>query len=49
MATDISAADSMLSRTQFLTIFAKQLQYQDPTSPVDTDSFLQQLAQLTTV
>lgn len=49
MATNITSADSMLSRNQFLTLFAKQLQYQDPTSPMDTDSFLQQLAQLTTV
>jgi flagellar basal-body rod modification protein FlgD len=49
MTTSISSADSLLSRNQFLTLFAKQLQYQDPTSPMDTDSFLQQLAQLTTV
>ncbi|RLS36107.1 MAG: hypothetical protein DWH78_09375 [Planctomycetota bacterium] len=49
MTSTIPTADSMLSRTQFLTLFAKQLQYQDPTSPMDTDSFLQQLAQLTTV
>ena len=49
MPTSIPTTDSMLSRTQFLQLFAKQLQYQDPTAPMDTDSFLQQLAQLTTV
>ena len=40
-----STSSSELSRDQFLTLFAKQLQYQDPTSPMDTDNFLQQLAQ----
>ncbi len=44
-----STSSSALSRDQFLTLFAKQLQYQDPTSPMDTDNFLQQLAQLSTV
>jgi flagellar basal-body rod modification protein FlgD len=38
-----------LSNDMFLSMFAKQLQYQDPTSPMDTDQFLAQLAQLTTV
>lgn len=41
--------DSIVSRDQFLILFSKQLQYQDPTSPTDTDTFLQQLAQFTTV
>lgn len=51
MATAISAAatSGIASKDQFLTLFAKQLQYQDPTSPTDTDAFLAQLAQFTTV
>jgi flagellar basal-body rod modification protein FlgD len=38
-----------ISQDMFLQLFAKQLQYQDPTSPMDTDQFLGQLTQLTTV
>lgn len=38
-----------VSQDMFLQLFAKQLQYQDPTSPMDTDQFLGQLTQLTTV
>lgn len=51
MATAVSAASTsgIASKDQFLTLFAKQLQYQDPTSPTDTDAFLAQLAQFTTV
>ncbi|MFO0999764.1 MAG: flagellar hook capping FlgD N-terminal domain-containing protein [Planctomycetaceae bacterium] len=51
MATALSAASTagIASKDQFLTLFAKQLQYQDPTSPTDTDAFLAQLAQFTTV
>ena len=50
MATAVSASTSGIASTdQFLTLFAKQLQYQDPTSPTDTDAFLAQLAQFTTV
>ncbi len=44
-----SPPEAMVSRNQFLTLFAKQLQYQDPTSPMETDGFLQQLAQLAQV
>lgn len=51
MPTAVSAATTsgIASKDQFLTLFAKQLQYQDPTSPTDTDAFLAQLAQFTTV
>ena len=51
MTTAVSAASTsgIASKDQFLTLFAKQLQYQDPTSPTDTDAFLAQLAQFTTV
>ena len=51
MTTAVSAAPTsgIASKDQFLTLFAKQLQYQDPTSPTDTDAFLAQLAQFTTV
>ncbi len=44
-----TSIDPLVSRNQFLTLFAKQLQYQDPTSPMETDNFLQQLAQLSQV
>ena len=51
MTTAVSAASTsgIASKDQFLTLFAKQLQYQDPTAPTDTDAFLAQLAQFTTV
>ena len=51
MATAVSATSTsgIASTDQFLTLFAKQLQYQDPTSPTDTDAFLAQLAQFSTV
>lgn len=51
MTTAVSAASAsgIASKDQFLTLFAKQLQYQDPTAPTDTDAFLAQLAQFTTV
>jgi flagellar basal-body rod modification protein FlgD len=50
--TTSSSATSALGQIpndMFLQLFAKQLQYQDPTSPMDTDQFLGQLTQLTTV
>ncbi len=43
------SATAQIPEDMFLTLFAKQLQYQDPTSPMDTDQFLGQLTQLTTV
>ena len=51
MATAVSSASTsgIASKDQFLTLFAKQLQYQDPTKPTDTDAFLAQLAQFSTV
>jgi flagellar basal-body rod modification protein FlgD len=51
MATAVSSASTsgIASKDQFLTMFAKQLQYQDPTKPTDTDAFLAQLAQFSTV
>lgn len=36
-------------RTQFLQLFVKQLQHQDPLEPVKQEEFLQQLAQFSTV
>jgi flagellar basal-body rod modification protein FlgD len=48
-AVGTASTSGIASKDQFLTLFAKQLQYQDPTSPTDTDAFLAQLAQFTTV
>lgn len=38
-----------LGRNQFLELFTKQLQYQDPLEPVKQEDYLQQLAQFSTV
>ncbi|MFN9720336.1 MAG: flagellar hook assembly protein FlgD [Planctomycetota bacterium] len=43
------SAASQIPQDMFLQLFAKQLQYQDPTAPMNTDQFLGQLTQLTTV
>lgn len=44
-----SSMDSMVSSDQFLQLFCTQLQNQDPLSPMDSNSFTQQLAQLSSV
>src|ERR1700681_867570 len=45
-----SAADgATLGGTNFLTLMLAQLKNQDPTSPVDSNQFLNQLASLSTV
>src|ERR1700688_2736932 len=46
--TAISAA-ATLGGTDFLTLMLAQLKNQDPTSPVDSNTFLSQLAQLSEV
>jgi flagellar basal-body rod modification protein FlgD len=44
-----SVAGASLGGTDFLTLMLAQLKNQDPTSPVDSNTFLTQLAQLTQV
>lgn len=44
-----NAAAGTLGGTDFLTLMLAQLQNQDPTSPVDSNTFLTQLAQLSEV
>jgi flagellar basal-body rod modification protein FlgD len=44
-----NAAPGTLGGTDFLTLMLAQLQNQDPTSPVDSNTFLTQLAQLSEV
>jgi len=43
------ASSTSLGGTDFLTLMLAQLKNQDPTSPVDSNTFLSQLAQLTEV
>src|SRR6266567_9292231 len=44
-----AAAGATLGGTNFLTLMLAQLKNQDPTSPVDSNQFLNQLAQLSEV
>src|SRR5260221_5258788 len=44
-----AAAGASLGGTNFLTLMLAQLKNQDPTSPVDSNAFLQQLASLSEV
>ena len=44
-----AAAGATLGGTNFLTLMLAQLKNQDPTSPVDSNQFLNQLASLSTV
>jgi len=44
-----AASDTTLGGTNFLTLMLAQLKNQDPTSPVDSNQFLNQLASLSTV
>jgi flagellar basal-body rod modification protein FlgD len=48
-AAGAAAAPGTLGGTDFLTLMLAQLQNQDPTSPVDSNTFLTQLAQLSEV
>jgi flagellar basal-body rod modification protein FlgD len=48
-ATGAAANSSSLGGTNFLTLMLAQLKNQDPTSPVDSNQFLNQLASLSTV
>ncbi|HTB88314.1 MAG TPA: flagellar hook capping FlgD N-terminal domain-containing protein [Steroidobacteraceae bacterium] len=47
--TNSATAPGTLGGTDFLTLMLAQLQNQDPTSPVDSNTFLTQLAQLSEV
>src|ERR1700730_12286177 len=47
--TGAAANSSTLGGTNFLTLMLAQLKNQDPTSPVDSNQFLNQLASLSTV
>ena len=48
-STSAAGAVGTLGGTDFLTLMLAQLQNQDPTSPVDSNTFLTQLAQLSEV
>jgi flagellar basal-body rod modification protein FlgD len=48
-SSSATAAPGTLGGTDFLTLMLAQLQNQDPTSPVDSNTFLTQLAQLSEV
>jgi flagellar basal-body rod modification protein FlgD len=47
--TDAASSATTLGGTDFLTLMLAQLKNQDPTSPVDSNTFLTQLAQLSEV
>lgn len=44
-----TASDSLASQSTFLQLLVAQLQYQDPTQPVDGTTFVTQLAQFSDV
>jgi len=44
-AAAISATDSLANESTFLQLLVAQIQNQDPTSPVDSNTFLTQLAE----
>src|ERR1700737_558332 len=48
-STAAGARSTTLGGTDFLTLMLAQLKHQDPTSPVDANAFLTQLAQLSQV
>ena len=48
-ATGTTVAGTSLGGTDFLTLMLAQLKNQDPTSPVDSNTFLSQLASLSQV
>jgi flagellar basal-body rod modification protein FlgD len=47
--TSASSSNSLLDPQAFLQLLVAQLQYQDPTNPVDTSSFMNQTAMLSQV
>jgi flagellar basal-body rod modification protein FlgD len=47
--TSTTSTDSLISSDAFLTILCTQLQYQDPLDPMETNEFVSELAQLTSV
>ena len=49
MSATTSAVGGTLGKDQFLNLFVKQAQMQDPMNPMDTSGFLAQLAQFTSV
>jgi flagellar basal-body rod modification protein FlgD len=48
-ATSTSTSNSLLDPQAFLKLLVAQLQYQDPTNPVDTSQFMNQTAMLSEV
>jgi flagellar basal-body rod modification protein FlgD len=48
-ATSTSTTNSLLDPQAFLKLLVAQLQYQDPTNPVDTSQFMNQTAMLSEV
>ena len=48
-ATDTTAATQSLSQSDFLTLLTTQLTHQDPTNPTDSNAFVSQMAQFSTV
>ena len=44
-----SAANTALSKMDFLTLLTTQLRYQDPTSPTDQEAFIGQISQMSMV
>lgn len=48
-STTTSTASSSLSNDDFLTLLVTELQYQDPTDPMDTETILTQTSQLASI
>ncbi len=48
-ATDTTAATQSLSQADFLKLLTTQLTHQDPTNPTDSNTFVSQMAQFSTV
>jgi len=48
-ATVASTSKSQLSKDDFMKLFLTELQYQDPTAPMDTEKILAQTSQLATI
>lgn len=46
---DISGTTQSLTQSDFLTLLTTQLTHQDPTSPTDSNAFISQMAQFSTV
>ena len=48
-ATDTTASTQSLTQADFLTLLTTQLTHQDPTNPTDSNAFVSQMAQFSTV